>query len=297
MTMRTFFLAISIILLVESQTLKLAVASEDHFAPGYSVEEIIAKANEGDAEAQADLGSYYFRGIGLPQDIGAATKWYLKAANQNNEIAQQMLGFLGDRAGQYEEATQWFRKSAEQGSAVAQREMGLRYLRGSVGLPQDYAQAAKWFRSAAEKGETTAQFHLGSMYMHGEGVEKDFATARRWYQHAAEQGHLSAQFYLGVSYDRGLAIPQDDVMAAKWFRRAADQGNGSAQYMLGLAYRTGHGISRDYVQSHKWLNLAAAAEFEDSESHLNTSSLREGLYQLPGSLEWLPAHRTALQSI
>ena len=51
-------------------------------------DELRAKAEQGDAEAQFDLGSIYEYGIGgVPQDQAEAVRWWRMAAEQGNLLA------------------------------------------------------------------------------------------------------------------------------------------------------------------------------------------------------------------
>ena len=72
-------------------------------------------AEQGNAEAQYNLGVMYAEGKGVPQD---------------------------DRA-----AVQWWRKAAAQGDAEAQYNLGLSYRTGR-GVPQDVILAFMWFSIA-----------------------------------------------------------------------------------------------------------------------------------------------------
>jgi TPR repeat protein len=45
-------------------------------------------AEQGDAQAQCNLGKLYYEGKGVPQDYREALRWYRKAAKQGNEEAQ-----------------------------------------------------------------------------------------------------------------------------------------------------------------------------------------------------------------
>ncbi len=93
-------------------------------------------AEQGDADAQYNLGVMYDNGRGVRQDDGEAVKWY--------------------------------RKAAEQGVADAQHNLGHAYANGR-GVPQDHGEAVKWYRKAAEQGNAMAQVNLGVMYAKGEG--------------------------------------------------------------------------------------------------------------------------------
>ena len=49
-------------------------------------------AEQGDAEAQNNLGYMYNEGHGVPQDEAEALKWLRKAAEQGNALEQSMRG-------------------------------------------------------------------------------------------------------------------------------------------------------------------------------------------------------------
>ncbi|MEI8182452.1 MAG: tetratricopeptide repeat protein, partial [Desulfomonile sp.] len=55
----------------------------------------------------------------------------------------------------YEEALKWYRKAADQGDAIAQRFLGFMYYEGQ-GVPQNYKEALKWYRKAADQGNKKA---------------------------------------------------------------------------------------------------------------------------------------------
>jgi len=76
-------------------------------------------AEQGDADAQNNLGYMYENGNGVPQD--------------------------------YAEAVKWYRLAAEQGDAASQYRLGQIYLQG-LGLPKDTVQAQMWMEIAAAHG-------------------------------------------------------------------------------------------------------------------------------------------------
>jgi len=80
-------------------------------------------AEQGDAEAQCNLGYMYKCGQGVPQDDA--------------------------------EAARWFRRAAEQGNAIAQFSLGIMYATGR-GVQEDYVQAYLWFTRAAAQGHSSA---------------------------------------------------------------------------------------------------------------------------------------------
>jgi len=109
-------------------------------------------AEQGNSEAQRQLGKAYQRGQGVPQDYSTAVTWY--------------------------------RKAAEQGNADSQVNLGVVYALGQ-GVPQDYSTAVAWFRKAAEQGNSGAQSNLGLAYQLGKGVPQDLVRAYMWWNLAA----------------------------------------------------------------------------------------------------------------
>jgi S1-C subfamily serine protease len=79
------------------------------------------------------------------------------------------------------EAVKWYRKAAEQGNPLAQLNL-------AVCLEKDPTEAAKWYRKAAEQGVAQAQFNLGVCYFNGEGVLRNYVQAYKWLSLASAQG-------------------------------------------------------------------------------------------------------------
>ncbi len=78
-------------------------------------------AEEGEPEAQFNLGLLYVDGHGVPQSLA--------------------------------EAVNWFRRAAEQDYAPAQHNLGAMYGSGQ-GVKRDYIQAYKWLNLCAAKGNS-----------------------------------------------------------------------------------------------------------------------------------------------
>lgn len=57
-----------------------------------SPEEIAHLAEDGDLEAQYNLGLMYEMGMGVKQDFYSAYKWYLKSAEQGQPKSQYNVG-------------------------------------------------------------------------------------------------------------------------------------------------------------------------------------------------------------
>ncbi len=223
-------------------------------------------AEQGNAEAQKNLGFMYQEGRGVAQDHAEAVRWYLKAAEQGDPDAQYAVatayygGYGVPR--NYIESAQWFRKAAEQGNVAAQKDLGFMYQEGR-GVAQDDAEAVRWYRKAAEQGDADAQCNLGCRHREGRGVEWSVewsaAEAVNWYRKAAEQDHAVAQDWLGFMYRGGQGVERSDGNAVYWFRKAAEQNLASAQRNLGHMYQEGRGVAKDHAEAVRWYRKAADA--------------------------------------
>lgn len=125
------------------------------------LETIRLRAEQGDAEAQNELGMMYVRGEGVNKQLFEASRWFRKAAEQGNARGQYHLALYwlnGERVNRAE-AVLWYKKAAEQGLSDAQNELGLKYDKG-VDVPQSLDEALKWFQRAAELGHASAKSNL-----------------------------------------------------------------------------------------------------------------------------------------
>lgn len=111
------------------------------------IDELLAKADGGEAAAQVQVAEMHAKGNGVARDMRKAVEWFTKAAEQGNADAQMRLGAL--------------------------------YL-GGRGLKKDGLEAAKWFGLAAEQGVAAAQVQLARMHLAGTGVAKDEVEAFKW---------------------------------------------------------------------------------------------------------------------
>jgi uncharacterized protein len=250
-----------------------------HYRPNdaaAAVRELKPLAEQGNAEAQFNLGSLYYQGWGVPQDYKEAAEWLRKSAEQGYIFAQVSLGSIyaegvqGAIRQNYSDALMWFILAAGQGDMEA---MELRDTLTERMTPTQIAEAQRLarefkplnihtksleeFKALAKQGDTDAQFKVGLMYYFGQGVPRDYLESLNWFKMAARQGHPLAQYNAGYMYEKGEGTPQDYAEAARYYRRAAEQGYQLAQYTLGYLCEKGQGINRDEIQALMWYNLAA----------------------------------------
>ena len=106
----------SILALFVGATTHSVGQSPARFASYSATARVIRLARLGNVRAQAQIGSMYARGAGVPQNYVEAAKWYYRAANR--------------------------------GDGQAQLELGLMYNRGQ-GVPQDLVLSHMWLNLAA----------------------------------------------------------------------------------------------------------------------------------------------------
>lgn len=222
-------------------------------------------ADQGDTNAQADMGYMYLNGFGVEKNGGEAVRWFFRSADNGNPKAQAMLADL--------------------------------YFHGESGLSRNLALSAKWDRRAADQGYPDAEYDLGALYANGFGVPKDEVEAMKWsilaishYAPSETEGrrlatvnrdsqaaHLSpdeiaeaerrAREWQPTPFQRtseddlreaGFALERKDYKTAvRLYRSRADDGNAEAQTMLGEMYNIGYGVARDDRESARLFRAAA----------------------------------------
>jgi TPR repeat protein len=170
-------------------------------------------------------------------DFKTALAEWMPLAEQGNANAQRNLGLMYDNGDGVREndktAVKWYTLAAEQGLDQAQSNLGLMYENG-LGVQENHETAVKWYTLAAEQGLDQAQSNLGFMYYNGKGVTQDYKTSAKWYALAAKQGNVRGQFMLGVMYHYGQGVTLDKTAAVKWYTLAAEQGDSKAKENLSI---------------------------------------------------------------
>lgn len=176
-------------------------------------------------------------------DYATAFKEFKAAADQGNANAEYDLGLMYQK-GQgvpknYAEAAEWYRKAAEQGNAVAQDNLGFMYANG-LGIPMDNAEAMKWWSKASDQGDANAQNNLRIMLLSnmarplGNGPSAEKPGDRK----AVAQGNANTQNNLGTTstLEGGLAAEKrDDNKAAAAVATPRPQASTATGIALGSA--------------------------------------------------------------
>lgn len=137
-------------------------------------------ADQGDPDAQFNMGQAYKLGRGVPADLKIAQSWYQKAAAQGHEQAQSNLGLILFQSGNRAAAMPWIRKAADRGDARAQYVLGTALFNGDL-VGKDWPRAYALMTRAAAQGLPQAADSLAQLDRHVPPADrqKGIAIARQ----------------------------------------------------------------------------------------------------------------------
>jgi len=242
-------------------------------------------AEDGNPQAQLQLGRMHVLGLGVPQDYATAVDWFRKAKKLGNAEAAQALSFMyskgiAARTPQEIEKMQSLLEAADRGDL----EM-LDALASLFGIGDGRSTSVEAYRLRADQGDAEAQFLLGFWQLYGLwDLPQRPAEGLRLLKQAASQGHPEAMYRIGQLYTddgtfyigEGTLLPNDGTLyadgrvvaldyakAAEWFRKAAELGANEAQRELGALYAAGQGVPKDRNQAFKLYSIYVARPTSD----------------------------------
>ncbi|NHC06875.1 SEC-C metal-binding domain-containing protein [Azonexus fungiphilus] len=193
------------------------VDGEEYVAMG--VNNIFRAANEGNSDANADVGHIYYHGAhDQPQDFVEARKHFEIAAAEDHPSALTMLGVM--------------------------------YLRGEGG-PANLLAAFEYTKKSAEAGYPTGQMNMFVHYWNGEIVEKDSIKALDWLNKAADQNLPEALFMLAEIIQAGLVPEKTQEDAEGLLSKCMSSSNAEHSLRSKAAFQYARLLSRhsDQLQS------------------------------------------------
>lgn len=122
-----------------------------------------------------DLGMNFYVGDRFGKSIKMAIFFFKRASDQGNANAQTQLGDIYLRGlgtePNYDEAFKLYQQSSSEKSDRYCFERGEKFYIGN-GVKQSYEISFLYMKKAAEKGHYEAKFKVGEMYIQGVGTEK-----------------------------------------------------------------------------------------------------------------------------
>lgn len=231
-------------------------------------DELTRKAESGDANAQYNLGEYYYKNAAQFNDRTLAFRWYSKAAKQGHSDAQFELAklyYLGletkekkkdsDTYGEYETITvvpqnsrlalNFYRKAAEQGHPDAQYQLSEFYFNG-LEMTEEI------------KGERSSEYDIGKTVTL---VPVNYMTAYKWCLLAKKNGYDKEQAAQQQAAIEQYMTPAQKAKSNEFIVQETDVkqlldkaqiGDVNAQYSLGLCYATGKDVIENKAEAAKW---------------------------------------------
>ncbi|WP_400205964.1 ATP-binding cassette domain-containing protein [Methanomethylophilus alvi] len=277
------------------------------------LKELAEKGNSRAIFAYADALN---RGIGTKQDHVGATKWFLKAAEEYEDINAMYILGLKYRDGigipkNTDEGLKWLLSSSEKGNIKATIELANMYRRG-VGVEYNITRCIEMYEEAAKKGDVNSMLQIANIFRDGQGVDKDPTRAKEWamqyternrlnventladillrryenenyrkeafywFMDCAKNGLISAEVQIGHMYRDGIGVEADSSKAAEWYTKAAESGNSVAMVELANMYNKGNGVEKNSKNAIKLLKKASYLHNHVANYMLGTM-LRDGI--------------------
>lgn len=146
-------------------------AKKDHEKAQNSVfPTCLRMAEQGDPQAQYDVGLMYAKGEGVTESKSIAFHYYKLAADNDHTKAQYNVGRI------------YYAKNSAK----------------KYGVKKSTKMAFKYYKLAADKGHKNAQYNVGFMYDFGKGVDASVDNAKKYYRLAAAKDHKLAKQNLKV---------------------------------------------------------------------------------------------------
>ncbi|HYD17113.1 MAG TPA: tetratricopeptide repeat protein [Patescibacteria group bacterium] len=255
--------------------------------------ELMQAANEGDPQAQNELGTAYATGSGVKQNRLQAFKLWLQAAEGGDPVAMERVAETF-RTGEVllekvtpidlPRAIAWYQKSAKGGNHDALFGLARVYQQ-----QQEFRLALETFKeSAYTYGKRESLREYGLCIFHGNGTLADMDEGRRLIAQAAQMdpdySELGAK-YLGQNYGVKIPLPKDDAereqraeaLARFQFdclQKRAEKGDTDAQVELAHKYIFG-GKSFEMNREKSYYWFARAAEAGDAEAQFEMGRAAE----------------------
>ena len=268
----------------------IVLLSDGHLDEAVKV--LHAAAQEGNADAHAELGRLYLTGEGVPVCLTRAKHHYEAAAKSEHMQALHVLGTLYGSKGALEtnmplshsyhkraiaagnhSSIAWLGNAYYLGYGVEQDiEEGLSYYRQGVEVldgcclaaygnhllrvKNDPEAAVMFYKASSLSGDHEGQFFYGQCLMYGWGCAIDYSKAVDQFQLSATSGYVPAMYMLGSCLYKGYACEKSYTEALSWLLKASDKGHAEAMCKAGVCFAEGNGVPVNCI--------AANSLFQDS---------------------------------
>lgn len=134
------------------------------------IQTVRMQAEQGHVPSMMELADlYYWGNHGLPRDQAQSFRWFQRAADLGNPVAQFACGNLlrkGEGVGtNHTAALEYFRLAAAKNNTRALNGLGIAYLEGTGGVEANHTMAFAYFqRAAAQMQDGDSLFNEGARH-------------------------------------------------------------------------------------------------------------------------------------
>jgi TPR repeat protein len=245
-------------------------------------------AHAGNIYAQHSIAFKYLEGEGVEQDYELAEFWYRKAAENGDDLAQDMIdtytrgGLTFAEGAQLEEDKNSntyaqipeddlfddIKKKAELGNPEAIFYMGLIHEDGSSGAVQDFNTSLFWYDKAIKLGSSEALVRKGIIHINPKFEARKFSVAIDSFLEAADEGEVEAYQWLGYMYKQGYGFPKNNQRAVEFYTKGALAGVAKSQAVLSILTANGTGIVQNEIDGYAWALLASEGGEHTAKAYL-----------------------------
>jgi len=177
---------------------------------------LIPLSKNDNADALYYLGSLFYYGLGVIQNLDEAEKLKKKAFKKYKELAEQNIAERKNWGEDIKKLGEILSKSIDGASSFT------------------YIEQIEWLKLAIDHGCSHSAFALGQIFNLGAKMASDsirndnvFPTvnkkeAFKYYMISANQGRPEAMFNVANAYQKGVGIEQDNFEALKWFNTSIE---------------------------------------------------------------------------
>ena len=199
------------------------------------VDKVIRKAQRGNSNAQLEYARLLkTRGNGVEQDWQKSVQMLHLASDNGNADAQWELGLMYEFSDKVQQdpskAFELYAKSAGAGSPIGLYLVAHCYQHGiaveeNTALSDSlYTKAFEQLIRLAPREDMYVLNFVGSAYYWGDGVAVDRKKAFEYYLISAQKGNPETQYKVGNCYETGQGTTRDMDKAIEWYIKSALQG-------------------------------------------------------------------------
>ncbi|UZO03010.1 uncharacterized protein OCT59_023423 [Rhizophagus irregularis] len=218
------------------------------------------------------LGYFNYHGIGIDINMQNAFKFYQKATELENIVAQyEVANMYMDGEGtdeDYEKAFELTIDLAKRNYSCGINLLGYCYEHG-IGTDVNEQKVFELYERAADLGNAKGLNNVAYCYEKGIGTEVNEQRAFELYDKVADLGESFGINHLGNCYFNGIGTLVNTQKALELYQKAAKLKNDRAQYNLAFMYENGYGTKKNIDNAIYWYKKSAKQGHKNAQNKLN----------------------------